>query len=297
MNKYVDKMDIILHEQISNIKNPKLTDIDISNIIKKAEKIRRRKILRNVAVFFAFALVSMSVIIVRKNILNNNYVIDNKFADIDNNIVINNSNDEKPIAELYENNNNGSNVSENGNIKTEEIKTVIYTLKGDNSAFNSTSSGCFETNPNEVYVSMENVSKMYVLEVEQIVEYSFATQKPITKLECKILDTVKGEECENIQISLDGGIVSIFELENSNLEYSLDEEYKNLSDTEKKNTFVRLVSSISYNKLAEPKAGKCYIVSLNENNEVIENCDYPFLEFDFNNKLYKKDNVWNEFNF
>ena len=138
------------------------------------------------------------------------------------------------------------------------------------------------------------ISQIYIVKINKIQESYVISQTPFTKLNVNILKCIKGKDTENINIILNEGKISIFDLEKTDLNKFIDDRYKNLSEEYKKNTFVRVISENNFKRIAEPVEGKVYIVSLNSNNEVISNCNYPFLRFDLNKNLYEKENIWYE---
>ena len=143
------------------------------------------------------------------------------------------------------------------------------------------------TKKNEKYVNEVEISQIYIVKINKIQESYVISQTPFTKLNVNILKCIKGKDTENINIILNEGKISIFDLEKTDLNKFIDDRYKNLSEEYKKNTFVRVISENNFKKIAEPVEGKVYIVSLNSNN-------YPFLRFDLNKNLYEKENIWYE---
>ncbi len=291
MNRYVDNMDKSLHEYISSITFDGLSKEEIHGIAMRAKKKQKRNIYKIVAVFLFLVLISItSVNLYKKYTDYGNMAISSKIdSSIDDKINLNI--DEKPKAEL-------SNEESVINIGLSNIVDIVIFKSKNGSNYEPNSKGCFNINTDEIFVSLEDVAKLYVVKVEKVLEYSFAMQNPITKLYCSIVKNIKGKDLGNIEITLNGGVISIFELENSNLDYELSDKYYNLSENDKKNTFVRIISDFDYENLDIPEQGKYYIVSLDENNKNISNCKYPFLEFDVEKNLYKTSvDKWRNFEY
>ena len=279
MEKYTDEFDMALHERINSIRTKSYQKSDIKNIIKRAKIEKRRKIYFCSSVisfiFIAIGITTLSLRYIKNDIVLNNVIADNE-QNLDLNI--NNDNEIKPLAELYQ--------EEYSNV----LETIVYkTIPENDSYISSASAGCFIRPPEDVYVSNQIPDKIYIIRVDEILEYSFALNKPMTKLRVTIINSVDemGQDSGQIDININGGVVSIFELENSSLDYQLDSKYIILTTEEKKNTFVRLISENDYDKISVPEVGKYYIVSLDKNNNLVTNSTYPFLEYDIENNLYK----------
>lgn len=288
MDRDIDNMDKALYEYVSSINFDGFSKEEIHNIATRAKRKKKIGICQCVALFSFFILISMATITFYINYTNNNIYIYSKINnDMGNKISINE--EEKLNAELF--------IKENENIeKKEEIDIVIY--KANTDVDNIYSAGCFAEDPSKVYVPIENVSRLYIIKVEKILESSFVAKTPTTKFKASIINSIKGQDSGEIEITSNGGIVSIYDIEKSDLNIKLDNKYSSLSDIDKKNTFVRLISDFDYNQIEEPIVGKIYIVSLDENNKVISNCDYPLLEFNLESNLYKtRGNQWKKFNY
>ena len=265
MEKYIDEFDIALHERINSIKTKSYQKSDIENIIKRAKiERKRKKYIYSLAISIIFIFAGMAALSLRY--INKNDILNNIVAEKNQNLNFDISNEDKPLAEL---------------------ETITYKNNSEN--LFSTSAGCFIRWPEEVYVNNQTPDKIYIIRLDKILEYSFALSKPITKLRVTIINSVNemGKDSGQIDININGGVVSIFELENSSLDYQLDSKYKDLTTEEKKNTFVRLVSDNDYNKCPTPEEGKYYIVSLDKDNNLVTNSTYPFFEYDIENNLYK----------
>lgn len=263
MNNYKDDIDRILYEQIKSMKVQKFNKDEIKHIIQKAKTIKRNRIISKVAILTMIILMT-GIFLYSNNMLN----IKGKLDKI--NLEFNRGN-EIAKAELY----NERKVQ----AEQEYVpNTIIYK----------------ETVKNEKYVNEVEISQIYIVKINKIQESYVISQTPFTKLNVNILKCIKGKDTENINIILNEGKISIFDLEKTDLNKFIDDRYKNLSEEYKKNTFVRVISENNFKRIAEPVEGKVYIVSLNSNNEVISNCNYPFLRFDLNKNLYEKENIWYE---
>lgn len=294
MNKYIDDVDIALHKHISNITFEGFTKEEIHNIASRARREEKINICKMVAIFSTFVFISITSIGICINYMNKSDInIYSKFNATANN-EININKEEKPNAELYV---EEKEHTENNNIiNNTKIDVLLY--KADSGISNDLASGCFAQNPNKILLSAKDIPQIYVIKVEEILESSFATQVPTTKFRASIINSIKGNKKGEIEVISNGGITSIYEIEKSNLDITLSDKYRNLSNEEKKNTFVRLISDYDYNHIEEPMVGKIYIVSLDEGNKVISNCEYPLLEFNLENNLYKtKKNEWKNFNY
>lgn len=294
MNKYIDDMDIALHKHVSNVTFEGFTKEEIHNIASKARRKEKINICKMVAIFSTFVFIFITSIGIYINYMNKGDVNIYSKYNVTANNEINENKEEKPNAELYV---EEKEDTENNNIiNNTKVDVILY--KADSGISNELSAGCFAQSPEKVLLSVKDIPQIYVIKVEEILESSFATQVPITKFRASIINSIKGDKKGEIEVSSNGGITSIYEIEESNLDITLADKYRNLSNEEKKNTFVRLISDYDYNHIEEPIVGKIYIVSLDERNKVISNCEYPFLEFDLNNNLYKtKKNEWKNFDY
>lgn len=287
-DRYVDNMDKALHEYVNSVTFDGFSKKEISNLAIRAREKNKKNIFRMIAVMSFSVFISLTAIIYYNQYRNiENIVIPRKIeGNIDINIKTNI--EEKPIAQLY--------LADENNIK-ENYKQdlLIYTADAD---VNNLSSGYLVTNPENIYVSNSEISKIYIIKVEKIIEYLFESKVPVTKFKASIIKSLKGNDSGEIELTINGGVASVFDIEKNNLNISLDKKYASLSESNKKNTFVKIISDFDYRHIEIPIENMSYIVSLDQNNKVIVNCEYPFLEFDIEKNEYKnKNNEWKEINY
>lgn len=262
MKIYNDDIDRILSEKINNIKSEnKFTLDEIKNIIVSA---KNKKRIRKYYVTIGFSFTFLFIILVI-SCLKSNFKIYNKF---NNSYQFDLVANKIPKAEISTSNDNYVVLD-----KEKNIYKVTYV---DDSY--------------QEYVNIENITKLYIIRVDKITESLFINEKPVTKMKCTILNSLIGDEkSDNIEIIIEGALFSIKDLEPYKLKYNLDETF--LEENKNEPLLVRLISEFADSKIEMPTEGSIYIVSLNENNEVIINCQYPFLYFS-NNTYKTKDNQW-----
>lgn len=287
-DRYVDNMDKALHEYVNSVTFDGFSKKEISNLAIRAREKNKKNIFRMIAVMSFSVFISLTAIIYYNQYRNiENIVIPRQIeGNIDINIKTNI--EEKPIAQLY--------LADENNIK-ENYKQdlLIYTADAD---VNNLSSGYIVTNPENIYVSNSEISKIYIIKVEKIIEYLFESKVPVTKFKASIIKSLKGNDSGEIEITINGGVASVYDIEKNNLNIPLDKKYASLSESNKKNTFVKIISDFDYRHIEMPIENMSYIVSLDQNNRVIVNCECPFLEFDIEKNEYKnKNNEWKEINY
>lgn len=287
-DRYVDNMDKALHEYVNSVTFDGFSKKEISNLAIRAREKNKKNIFRMIAVMSFSVFISLTAIIYYNQYRNiENIVIPRQIeGNIDINIKTNI--EEKPIAQLY--------LADENNIK-ENYKQdlLIYTADAD---VNNLSSGYIVTNPENIYVSNSEISKIYIIKVEKIIEYLFESKVPVTKFKASIIKSLKGNDSGEIEITINGGVASVYDIEKNNLNIPLGKKYASLSESNKKNTFVKIISDFDYRHIEMPIENMSYIVSLDQNNRVIVNCECPFLEFDIEKNEYKnKNNEWKEINY
>lgn len=140
----------------------------------------------------------------------------------------------------------------------------------------------------------ENIDKIYSVEFQEVEQYSTKYDEeeqysyPITKIKAKVINCYKGEDIEEIEFWVPGGVWTLSQLRESNLDYG--EEDFGIDDNE--NIKVNYYESF---KIASLEIGKNYITCLYEENGELyanKNIDYGFKEYDPNTNMVNIDNQW-----
>lgn len=255
MDKFDDYIDKVLYEYINGITFSGLSEKEIKNIVANAKKKKRIETYLMVAVLSFLLIMSLSCIYLSKN-------------DFLNRILANN-----------EENKTDMNINEIDNKKISD--TVTFSL-GDINSSNITIADD---------EAVEEYSNIYVIKLENILSYSIINNEPKTKLKGTIIKTIKGSFLGNVEFTLDGGVFNICDINNMNLNIDLDDKYNKLTEKEKNSTYINVVPE----GIAVPEIDKTYLVSLDNNNNVIYSTIFSFLEYDTDKELYKLENKWMSF--
>ena len=138
---------------------------------------------------------------------------------------------------------------------------------------------------------------IYSVEIEKIEQYSTKYNVddnysyPITKVKAKVINCYKGENAEEIEFWVPGGVWTVAELKNSNLPYNEIEIGANDSENIKINYYE------SY-YISDVEVGNIYIVCLYKENDqlyVNKNSKYNFKEYNSDTNMVEMDeNDWEE---
>lgn len=248
------KIDEILKQKYDEVEIPK--DIfNFDEILKDAKPLKRKnKKLRIVASLVVVLFVAFGVFLIVNNYKQN--TISDTVIQADNN-----------------EENNQENKNEQLPTYTKEI-----TIKG-----NELNSTTFET-----------ISNIYSIKVENIEQYSTKYDEegnyfyPITKVKANVINCYKGENAKEVEFWIPGGVWTLSQLRESNLDYG--EEDFGIDDNE--NIKVNYYESF---KIASLEIGKNYITCLYEENGELyanKNIDYGFKEYDPNTNMVNIDNQW-----
>lgn len=185
------------------------------------------------------------------------------------------------VYKNYTSSNENIVYTSNIDMKSQMVKeTIQYTLDNDKNS--------------NILIS-DNIlpeENVYVIKVESILEYCIVNGNPKTKLKGTVIKNMKEEKSDNIEFVVDGGIFNVNEIIDM-MNIKLDSEYQALSDNEKVNTYIRVLPV----GLAIPEIQKTYLVTLDNDKNVIYNAKYPFLEYDINKNEYKDENEWKIFEY
>lgn len=157
---------------------------------------------------------------------------------------------------------------EDFNIKAnDKVETFVYSKKN-------------------IVVTDELPTNIALVTIDKISSNGFKEGIPNMKLEVTINDNLIGNINGNVEIELDSCICKISDID------SIDESFSLNTDD-----YVRLVLDERMKNIAFAKEGVSYIVSLNENNKVINRCVYPFYEYDPETKKVKIGEEWQDIDF
>lgn len=142
---------------------------------------------------------------------------------------------------------------------------------------------------NSIMSGANKYENIYIIQVEDILEYSMfqddGVSYPITKIKAKVLNRYMGDEAEDINFWIPGGICKYSELKQSGLPYN-DESLSCYSD----NDFIKV--SYENMRIATPIENEVYITMLyTKDNElyVNEDLEFGFKEFDVNTSMFKNN--------
>ena len=266
-----DCFDKELIKKFSNVKD----DIkgfsinDIENIILIAEKRKRKKVYS----FFLLATCASFIFLFCINFLLSTKInLDVTGIKVMGNKTITLESDDLVYAQSTDSNLNYRAENENGNAISK-----LY------------------SKPKSNYVKMELIKEIYVIKIKEIMPSTFKSDVPITKVKADIVETIKGNKVNEIEFNIEWGIYSIRQLRELNKENFIPTEYMDVDEKGAINNFIQIMSENNYENYKRIGIGKYFIVSLDEYESVIENCDYPFLEFNIENNTYYKDGQWKTF--
>lgn len=147
---------------------------------------------------------------------------------------------------------------------------------------------------NYVYGLWNNLNQqnIYSIEIEKIEQYSTKYDTvgnysyPITKVKAKVINCFKGDNVDEVEFWVPGGVWTLSDLENSNLQY----DKSSIDIQENENIKINYYETF---RIADPVVGNKYITCLyEENGELYANkdTDYGFKEFDVDNNLVMNNN-------
>ena len=138
--------------------------------------------------------------------------------------------------------------------------------------------------------------EIYSIKVKNIEQYSTKYDEegnysyPITKVRATVINCYKGNDVDEIEFWIPGGVWNLTQLRESNLKYN--EEELGIDDNEN----IKVNYSESF-KIANPEVGKSYITCLyEENGELYANkgTDYGFKEYNVDTNKVNFDGQWIE---
>ena len=137
---------------------------------------------------------------------------------------------------------------------------------------------------------------IYTIRIEKIIEYSMYDldylMYPITKVKAEVISNILGEEKENIEFWIPGGVCSIKDLKESKMEY--DNMYINGFDDDD-NVMVNYYENIRIDKPLEKQA---YVITLNKLEDglyVNKNLELGFKRYnEETNQFLNNDGEWVE---
>ena len=114
---------------------------------------------------------------------------------------------------------------------------------------------------------------------------------PVTKIRGTVIKSLKGDISETIEFYKTGGVISMLDYERTLTNEQIEKQgYNNITDEEKKNTYVEIVSTVDLN-YAKPEISKHYLVCLRKDNMVynglIVTGVYGLREYDENTNSIK----------
>lgn len=242
------KIDEILKQKYDEVEIPK--DIfNFDEILKDAKPLKRKnKKLRIVASLVVVIFVAFGVF-----------------------LIVNNYKESTTSDTLIQADNNEEN-------KNEQLPTYTKEITINNKAYN-------------LGVNI-NIKDIYLIKIEKIEKYSEIHDEvlnysyPITKVKANVVNCFKGDNVKEVEFWIPGGVWSLTQLRESNLEYN--EEEIGVDDSENiKINYYELF------RIANPEIGKNYITCLYEQNGelyVNKDTDYGFKEFDIENNMVMNNN-------
>ena len=138
----------------------------------------------------------------------------------------------------------------------------------------------------------EGIDEIYSINIKNIEQYSTKYDEegnysyPVTKVKAKVINCYKGNNAEEIEFWIPGGVWNLTQLRESNLEYN--EEELGIDDDENIK-----VNYYEFFRIANPEVGKDYIACLYEQDGelyVTKSIDYGFKEFDVENNMVMNNN-------
>ena len=242
------KIDEILKQKYDEVEVP--NDIfDFDKILKDAKPIRKRHVILKFAASFVILVVAVFGVVIWVNNTNNN--------NTQNTVIQAGNEDEK-----------------------NDIQLPTYSKE-------ITISNTF----NKMGENLEEIN-IYSIEIEKIEQYSKKYDSegnydyPITKVKAKVINCYKGENAEEIEFWVPGGVWTLSELKDSNLPYKKEEV--GFDDNE----YIKINYCEAF-RIASPVVGSTYITCLyDENGNLYANkdIDYCFREFDVDNNMVMNNN-------
>ena len=246
--KMKGKIDEILKQKYDEVEIPK--DIfNFDEILKDAKPLKRKnKKLRIVASLVVVVFVAFGVFLVVNNYKEN--MVPDTIVQADNN-------------------------EENKNVQLPSYAKEI-------TIDNKTNQFGLEEKVNEIYsIELQNIEQ-YSTKYDEEGNYSY----PITKVKAKVINCYKGNNVDEIEFWIPGGVWNLSQLRESNLEYN--EEELGIDDNE--NIKVNYYETF---RIANPEIGKKYIACLYEENGELyayKDTTYGFKEFDVENNMVMNNN-------
>lgn len=250
--KMKGKIDEILKQKYDEVEIPK--DIfNFDEILKDAKPLKRKnKKLRIVASLVVVLFVAFGVFLIVNNYKQN--TISDTLIQADNN-------------------------EEN---KNEQLPSYVKEITINNYAYVM---GNGDENKDIYSIKVKNIEQ-YSTKYDEEGKYFY----PITKVKATVINCYKGNNVDEIEFWIPGGVWNLTQLRESNLEYS-EEELK-IDDSE--NIKINYYESF---KIANPEVGKSYITCLYEENGelyVNKDTDYGFKEYNADTNKVNFDGQWIE---
>jgi len=164
------------------------------------------------------------------------------------------------------------------------------------------------TSPIGMSLIEEDSQFVGVVKIKEIKGYTNYIKKtnsyfpaPFIISEVTIEKVFKGNLSGELEIMSYGGVITVSDYIKSKLPgQSIDSKYKNLTDEEKENTYIRVMNAFTLPTI-EPEVGKYYLVFMNYNNdlECYQVLDDLIYEYDIENDKTKNTNTneWEHYEF
>ncbi len=172
---------------------------------------------------------------------------------------------EEPIVE------NKANVEDN--IDIDKVPTILYEI------------------PNEYETTDSAPIYVAIIKIKGIQDLGIVDSLPKSNIKADVIEVLEGELNQlQIDFNVNEAIVSVDEV---------PKEIKEKISYGEKDKYIRLVVNDMMMKSTYPDIGKYYVVSLiieKEGLKVLDDCGYPFYEFNIDDRKVKIDNEWLDFN-
>ncbi len=139
------------------------------------------------------------------------------------------------------------------------------------------------------YINYEGI---YIVRVDEIVEESFKYCNPYVIVKATVLNTLSGNEIDNIELKINEVIVSIEDYEKETGDY---DKYSNYSSEDKDSSYVIVTNDSNLVNASYPEVGKKYIASIycNKGKYLVDNsAKYNFYEVNEEENQVYIDSKW-----
>lgn len=139
------------------------------------------------------------------------------------------------------------------------------------------------------YINYEGI---YIVRVDEIVEESLKYCNPYVIVKATVLNTLSGNEIDNIELKINEVIVSIEDYEKETGDY---DKYSNYSSEDKDSSYVIVTNDSNLVNVSYPEVGKKYITSIycNKGKYLVDNsAKYNFYEVNEEENQVYIDSEW-----